>query len=501
MKELDNLVNSLSEAELRLIEENLICSKVKDGSKLFRLFLQIKKKSQTEGNQNIQLKNTSSTKAAYTKLKSRLFQIILDVLVSDKAIENKLVYGDLERNFIRVRKWMLKFRAMFTKFSRPNPDVLEHISNHIISEAKKFELYDVLLEILQFKQSRVLLTEGETALKNIDAEIEFYDKARMAKRDAQENYLRLVSNKGLLKSMTPNQLNTFRSKSIERMEKDYKLTNSKTIAYFLFTIKLDQSLVDEDYPLAEKICLNLLELVKENQCIYQKERLGIIYDNYSIIKCFQFKFGEAIQLVVKARAFIRKNSYNFMASLEQEFYCRFYAGQFSEALDVIERIIPLSKKIMGHFLNSKYILQKAALYFKMGKHKESMKLCSDWLELEKEKARWDLGIRYLRIMNCIELEFLDQAAAQIEALRKFIERNEIHEFRKRDKMIYTLFNLIMRSGFQTKVSVSLSKILANLASNEMEIKYKLFSHELVRIDTWIRAYFFKKKRFSELITN
>ena len=177
MKELDHLINSLNEVELRLIEDNLICSKVKDGSKLLRLFLQLKKTSQSDGNQKKQLKITSATKVSYTKLKSRLFQMILDVLVSDKAIENKLVYGDLERNFIRIRKWMLKYRAMFTKFSRPNPDVLEHISNHIISEAKKFELYDVLLEILQFKQSRILLTEGETALKNIDNEIEFYDIA------------------------------------------------------------------------------------------------------------------------------------------------------------------------------------------------------------------------------------------------------------------------------------------------------------------------------------
>ena len=432
------------------------------------------------------------SKLAMNKIQSRLFHAILESFLSESALEKDFLYGIAEKNALRIRKLALKYRALLIKKSISNSTVLNHLLNHISSEAKRFELYDVLLEILEHKRSRIFLIEGDSAVENLDKEIEYYRRMIKIKLLAHENYLRLVSNKGLVKKLNAKQLVKFRDDCIQRMEIDLEFGKSKTVEYFLLTFKLDKFIEEEEFEIAEKICLQLLELVENNVCLYVKDRIGIILDNYSMVKCFQSDFNKALELVFEAKKYMRFNSYNSFASYEQQFYIHFYAGNYLNAIEINQRLIRNSFFTMGAFITGKYFLQRAAVLFKLNRFKESLAVCSEWLEIEREKGRWDLGLRYLRIMNCVELEKFDQASAQIEALRKFISRNRDLETRQRDIVIYSLFNQLSRAGFVFERNQKIVLLLNSLKSKDKQVNFKYYTHELIRTDDWL----FNKLKFS-----
>ncbi|MCW3071106.1 MAG: hypothetical protein JWO44_996 [Bacteroidetes bacterium] len=276
--------------------------------------------------------------------------------------------------------------------------------------------------------------------------------------------------------------------NLKEIEGYIKQTGSAFISYIYKMLRLEELQREKKHSDSIDVCLDLISLIKSKRFLYREERMGNIYDNISQCQVYNGDFSEAIKCVQKAQKFYSKNLRSYIASKEQEFHATFYAGDYKNALLLIEYILNLSLDNIGEFSADRYLFLKSCAYFKLSRFRDSISICNTALELTKDKGRWDLGIRYIRIMNMVELKDLDQADHSLEALRKSLGRNSKNDFiSARDKVILKAFREYCSSGFSPRPSGYLIELIQQLSAAGTSLSWEYYSHELFPIHDWISS--------------
>ncbi|MCW3071310.1 MAG: hypothetical protein JWO44_1200 [Bacteroidetes bacterium] len=492
MIELFSLVKSLNSEELQVVKMNFRRTLPGDetinlAEKLFDLVL-AQPGIPTDELLAEALYSKNVKPSAIAKLKSRLFQYIVDAISSDATLNKESIFDESDRQELRIRKKMLQFRALYRKKNRSDFQVLLHVLSEIIKEAKEYELYDLLLEALNHKMLFCKLRKGFDEVIEIKKQIDHYTFAQNAIVKTHDYYSDLITNKLHIQKISPVQVKILFRNAIEDIEGFIKVTNSSFMKYLCKMLQLDELQRENKHAATIDVCLDLISLLNEHKILYRDERMGNIYDNISNCQVYNNDLDNAIMSSKKAQEYYSQNTRSYVLSREQEFYATFYSGSYRTAHAIIESILEHPQSKVGGFQSDRFAFLKACTLFNLGEYRAALNICSLTLEITKDKGRGDLGLRYLKILCLVELGDHDTAYDSIEAFRKSKSRNSGKDIILiRDELIFRALNEFAHDGFSRIPSPKLLELLSTLSARDEEHSWKYYSHELIPVHSWIQS--------------
>jgi tetratricopeptide (TPR) repeat protein len=493
MIELYSLVKSLNSEELQVIRTNFRRTFPGDetinlAEKLFDFILAARSETPTDEQLAEVIYGKSVKMSAIAKLKSRLFQYIVDTISSDTTLSRESIFDESDRQELRIRKKMLQFRALYRKRNMSDFLVLIHLLSEIIKEAKEYELYDLLLEALNHKMLICKLRKGFDEVIDIKKQIDHYTFAQNALVKTHEYYFDLITNKVHIQKINAIQVKILFRNAIEDIEGFIAITNSAFMKYLCKMLQLDELQREGKHGATIDVCLDLISLLKRNKILYRDERMGNIYDNISQCQVYNHDHADAVLSAKKAQEFYSQHTRSFVISKEQEFYATFYSGSYRTAHAIIAGILEHPQINVGEYRSDKFVFLKACTLFKLGEYKAALNICSLALEITKDKGRGDLGLRYLKILCLVELEDHDTAYDSLEAFRKIKSRNSGKDIiLLRDDLIFRALNEFAHDGFSRIPSPKLIELITTLSAKHEEHSWKYYSHELFPIHSWIQS--------------
>ncbi len=488
-----DFIRSLNKTEIKSVQDylkiisELSSSEVEDVRQVKLFNYLIDKKNDIENEELIATlvgtKNISS-------LKNELIEKISEALTLNRHIHKN---DDFNEQF--VIKYKLKKNLLFLNIiGRPNIKsrtlYITTLCSNIVNTAKKNEFFDVLIEVLTFQKFYYGIRSSKEEFDKINKEMEFYNKCYDSVFNAADCYHSIILNNDLIKTYSNESRLEYVNKSIKQIEKDYKLTKSYQVLYYLQILKFAYFEEIRDYKKAIKECEKLIDILKENRIIYTKERLSYANENLARYFAFEGNYKKAIKTVELAQDSYNENSFMYLISKESEFYLLFYNQDFEKALVATNFMIAHELSDSGKFRRDKFIFYKACVYFSQNKIKESSELIRSSLEIEKDKSGWNVQLRLLSIMIFIEQDKIDEISFAIDSLRKYIERaasdSEI-EIRERDKVILILLREWEKAGFTANISkTKIPSILIQLDEKEKPHSWAHFGNELIPFHTWLK---------------
>jgi hypothetical protein len=416
------------------------------------------------------------------QLRSRLFNKVLESL---SAENNHDMDEELDRVTYKLKKRLLQYRVLFRKRDKNIMGILPQVLDEVIQEAKKMELYDVLVEALNWKKYSYGIRAGIEEFETISKEIEHYEYCYRAVLYAADCYFRLVINKSLLNRLSENEINIHITGAIDKLEEDLKRTASSQVNYYLKLLQFALNERKANYKAAAQSCIQLIDIIKKNKSVYRKERLGFAHDNLSQCEVYLGNYAKAVENSKQAQEYYLNGSFNNIISKEQEFYACFYDHNYKKSLELIDQLIlhPLSDA--GEFRKAKFSYYKACVYFMLGDFKKAFFECNQTLEISKDKMEWGISLRILNIMLMIEFDNDSGAASATEALKKHIQRTgkEV-PVKNRYLLVQKALYAYEQNGF--RIGPSVQKVLNDLVSKNSPDKWELFTSELIPFENWLQ---------------
>jgi hypothetical protein len=489
------LIKNLAPEELRVISgifrHKDVQGKMEVLSQEARFFFLVRETPEEQLNDDyilsqLQLKKSSN---AYARLKSRIFSKILDRMSAEDFLQNDELIESNERAEVRVQKKLMQVKILMGKTSKSDPANILHLVHEIIEEAKLYELYDSLVLAITYKKFILGFRQGYKEYSKIQKEIDHYRKLAKAKNDTNDFYYEFIINRDLISSLSKSELKKRLDEKVIELENSEYTTLSTRVQYFYKLFKLAQTQEQKRYSDSVDICLEILNLLDRSKAIAKQDRYGTIYLNLAHCQLYLRNFKQAAQTARAAQLYFGHKTTSYLKCKEQEFFATFYGEDHGRAIETLEILQKYNKQETGNIRADIYKFYEGCLAFDQGKFKESKRISNLALEILKDKPRWGLGVRYLKIMSLIELKEFEEARNAIESLRKLIERskNTPQEIVGRDLHIYRAFHEFAMTDFSEEKN-SLIYILKLLGNRESSHAWSMFTHEMIPVHKWMRRY-------------
>ena len=441
--------------------------------------------------QNITSNNLPLSKSLKVNrmLKSRAFDQITDILVSDYHIHNKGSFGSHDQTILRLKKKMLLARVISKSLNQNKFGPFKTILSTIITEAEKNEVYEVLIEALLLKKYTFALKSGLAEFKSIEKKIAHYEMCQKKIYYSSDCFFSIVINSNFLKFKNDKSFHVYILKTIRLLKQDYQTYKSEQINYYLHIILMFYFERQKKYVLSAKYCKILFSIVKKSPVVYREERLGNALINLSQYKTFTENYNEAARYAIEAQRYYLENSNNYLLTKEQEFNIYFYHKKYEKASDCITELLDHKIVDSGHFTRAKYIYFQSSLLFAQKQFKKALGLLNKSLEIEKEKSQWNVSLRILNIMLFIELNKIDEASRLLESLRKYVQRHEKRaEIKPRDIIIVKILREMEKDGFNfNPTNKIIAKMLKDISQKGKPTSWEHYSPELIPFHEWLAA--------------
>ena len=489
MLPLQELIQNLPQKEIEVAKRFLkfFSEDKKQDTLLTKLFnyLLSHKKPLTEADCCNFIYGTQRKMETYRKLQYRLRTKVFDSLCTELNEEKKEMMDEVDLAAFRVRKKSIQARILF--YLNPKLDSARELLDEVITECKKFEFYNVLTESIEIKRVRYIFKEGKKAYDKSIAESHYYKECANWVIKANDYYYQLIfiADKNEKRN---NNADVFLNNTIKELQVLTQKTRSNMIKYYLKFFELYQFMKNEEYVSARKVCEEIIDVITNSPAVTRKKRLGIALDNLSRCELLAGDFEKAEMHAKAARENFVAGSHDYSMTQEQEFYALFFNKKYKEAEKIIIEIVNEgAQKELGEFLLNKYIFYYAYTLFSMGKYQNALDaLPKKWHE-SKDYIEWEIALRILRLKTNIELENIEEASKQTEALRKYFEYlcEKGTAISNRSKTILELLRLAAKKDFQfKKLTGDADEFLFKLKSNEESYAWKYSTPELIPFHKW-----------------
>jgi tetratricopeptide (TPR) repeat protein len=428
-------------------------------------------------------------KNTFSKLKARAKNKILDSITLDVNLERRNVLDEVLVMGARIKK---KLAAIDLMVDKGQTNVVYKLLDDIIDMAKKYEIYPQLVEaLLRYKWTRSY-REGKEEFEKIDTEIKHYNKCHAALIRAKDYYSNLLMLTAFTKNPDKEKVKAFVLPAIKEINNDLSATDSVNVKYYLKLLELGYYNILEDYEQAKKICDDILDIIPNNKPVNVRRRLGIAYDNLCACEINLLNFKKAAANARNAQEYFTVGSTNHTTSKEYEFYANFHEGNFKKADEISKYLLNTSDAEHGSFRKARYLYLRANISFRLEKYNEVLQRLIKIEDILIDKSGWNIGVRLLTIMSCIELNRIEQAVSGIESLRKHIERSsKDSSIRDRDRTILKLLYQMHKEGFvffNFHKNEHLLEALRSLKDRvKKEMRWEVLGHELIPFHTWVES--------------
>jgi len=421
---------------------------------------------------------------------TRLREKMLTTLTLDVNMDRDGAYDEHSQAMVAVANGKLQGRLLIGRGQR---DIGFFVLDRSIQLAKKFELYDDLVDMLTTERQFVKAWKGsDEAYYKIDAEIANYSKCRDAVNLSKKYYEEITNRygfKGLNRARPDKDQLTYLRLRMDELSKAFEETSSATVGYNYYFLLIEYCQIQNDLQQASDHLNSLAQMLENNPAIRRKVRLATVYANLGANELWMYHYKEAEQYISTSLTFLRPNTRNYAVMTEYLFYTRFYSGQLNEAKEVLENLVSSKLVDQSDFRKAVRSYLLACVAFARQDFKKVNQYLLTSQEIGKDKEGWNIGSRVLSIMLAIEQNKFDLADSQIINLRQFIKEGlKGIDIRSRDVLILEVLIELRKKSYDFKAAISSSKDnLKLLSTNDLENGWAVQIPEMICFHTWFRS--------------
>ena len=431
-----------------------------------------------------------TTDDSFNKLIRRTTERVQESLIVDVNIRRKDSYNDVFRTKFFLRKQLIQVDILMGRGLAKRP---LNMLNSFIRLAKKFELYDELVEALEYKQRLVFDTDGLAPYERILEKVDFYEKCReflrLTKRIQRElevqllrkSYSKIVSEEITLQ--------------LEQIEKYYVDTKSANIQSYLLLMKLRIAGIEENFVLSALIIRQLIALLTTSPALFSRARISYLKRELANVEYSSLNFMNSLQELDNGLKELKPDGMVYVGLLTRKATIYIFLNDVPSILEILKHLNTFN------FID-KYKYQKSILgylegisFFLSQDFKKSMKLLAQKTDIEKDKEGWNVWIRIMRLLCSIEMLKLNMIDYDIESFRKYLERtSKQYEVRERDKLVLKVLLELDKNDYNFSLTaVVAADELEKLNSTDKKYAWNPDSPELILFHDWFNAKLLKKE--------
>lgn len=389
--------------------------------------------------------NPIKLKDSERKLLELLEDKLLDHLLTDTSLA-AVQKSSRDGSLLLIHKKFLKAKVLHQK------GVMERACNFIKScsdQAYKLEEYELSLQCLRMQLSFIALHQCHDEFYELLAYIDELEHLNFHKNQSIRMYKELRLKKHL--SLNDN-LDLYIEHCSVKLSKICQQATSKTILYVKMYFEKELMELKGDLGTALHVLTQLYRVYDElrgnplilnhYEILSEQGRLSFEMGNHEAARFFLTK--SLNQLPVESDA--------YQQALEALIVLEIIEGKYSEVSKLLESFVSSTyfKNGLPYHLKHKWWYFLTCSLFSSGKFRECQQVIDRLYVLKKPANDFNLHLRTLKILCCIEREKLDMADRELESLRKFIARNELQALSDElglSSVVY-LLNKLKQQGYQ-----------------------------------------------------
>jgi len=488
MERLHPLIHALDQQQVKVLKDYLTAFSTRDPNtkywELASYLLQHKKKAPSLKQCSMVIYGAPPD-GRIQKLKNRLYIKILDSLLIDINTNRDIYEDETHPVQIRLRKKMILYDLL--KFTPLKLTVGMEMITDIITTARQYEFYPILLDAMYIMKWNYGLRKGIDFFQKMNRDIEYYENCKKYAQRALDLYTELTQFSTFNPKADTAKQEQFITRSIEEMKQYFIETSVKSVGYFLKTFEMTLLQQQKKYSEAREIALSMISYMKENKTVGRKARFGIWHGYLAEFDLQLGYFDSAFENIYAAREYFTGSPLNLSISKRLEMDGLFLRGNYQEAKKVAEELSKGDPIVTGDFRRDMFLYYKACCHFMLGEFRDCARILNQKFELTRDKLGWEVNIRFMRIMTMIEVERPDEAHAMVETVSKHIERyQQIKDLSERDRLLLKLFKELAREGFAfSQPGEKVYHYLLQLRETGKPHSWEALTPELIPIHNWV----------------
>jgi len=486
--QLFSLKKVLSRTEIEIAEKHILAydsAHTSSNQKMLHIFQNIDKFNNLEINRLKESISPDISLDSFNRLMRRTLYRIQESLIVNVNTMRKGQYSEIFRKRFEIRKFIMQGHILQ---GRGLPKMANKIYTRVITQAKKFELYDELIETLLLKQSLVMNISNMKKFEKLEKEVLFYQNCRDLLQ-ITKNIYRKYSIDYYAKALKSDKI-YFLERKLKKVKRYYEETHSSNILSQYYLLKMEFNYLKDDLEEEENTALSLLELMENNKAVYSRPRISYVYNSLSNSMYASVNFSRAYNYIQKSIQWSKdQGSINYVLALQQQINSIFFLGKYNQADLFLDKLMSLEIIQKYPYYNTKLMFQRAMIFFGSKRFADAKDHLSNLKEIEKDKEGWNVWIRIMRILCSIELLKLNLIDYDVENFRKYLQRiSKQYEVRERDRLILSILVELDRSDFDFgEVAQKKSEALAKLQSTDKAYRWDPKSPEMILFHDWFDA--------------
>ncbi len=429
---------------------------------------------------------------AFPRMLLRFKEKLFESLLLSPNLDREGSYSERAKVMYEIRREVSLAQVVL---ARGMQDQALEMFNSVIQKAQRYELFE---ECLLAVRNRIELNAFYGGIKSHQQDKELYEKTLRALdgvKKAIEYYSQLLAETEF--EATPGE--PYFSERLERQVNELydllKDTSSAYVAFYLNYIEAHHLQLQHRYKAAAKVLHEQVNIIVQYPAIKSNTRLAGALINYAWNELYCHNFAKALQETEKAIQLLAPGNSNLFQCYETQFYCYFYSGTYTNAMDSLTLQQEQEEGLASEFSAGKRSYLNACIAFVTGRYDKVHEILRDLNPIEDDDAGWNIGIRILHIMNDIELEKIENAVSRIENLRKHLEKLKKNSaVAARDRLKYEILRELVNTRFNfTETHTRRKSELEALNDSYSKTRWRLLTPELIPFEQWFDSHLYKTK--------
>lgn len=418
---------------------------------------------------------------------TRLREKMLATLSLDINVSRDETYDEQAQALAAVTLGKLQGRILVARGQRKTGF---YVLDRSIAQAKHYELYDDLVDMLSVERQYIKAWKGtDKAFYDIVKEIQTYSECRDAANLAKQYFEEITMRygfKGLSRIPADKKQLEFLRTRIDDLRIAYEKTSSATVGYYYYFLLVEYNQLQSNLVEASEQLSQLVQILENNPAIKRKVRLASVHANLGANDLWLHRFEESRNQFETSLTYLRANTRNHAVISELLFYSLFYSGKLTDSEKLLESLVESKYVDQSDFRKAvRSYLLACVSFAKKEFRKVNLRLANSH-HIGKDKEGWNIGSRYLTIMLAIERGNFDYADSLIVNLRQFFREGlKGIDVRERDKLIVEVLVELRKNsyGFHETFEVK-GAVLGKLFEDNSETGWLLQTPELICFHTW-----------------
>ena len=480
MKGLVSLVKTMRASEKRLLLHHYSRETNAEQKMRLKLFKLINKGVFTDVEAKEKL-NKSVSPSAYSHLKSRLKDDILNVLLMQDT--SKRLAQPNRAAELDCRKKVAQSHLLLLRGARVEGMKLLQSA---MKTANKYELLAERLQMHHLLREKFLGTGSSLELNRLNTEITNDLKQYEALLFAEEKSF-VLSSPEFAKSLKSRSKDKRNLELIEELKKLFKKHKLARIGFWYYMAATEFYSAQGNYNDVVQLGLKFLKLVKESPAVKSKNNIAGVNMTVGVAQLQLGNFEKAKTHFLESSQLFPSAGFNRLTTLQFLVQTETAMREFQNANTRVSAALSHPRIELREFLKPRWLYLKSCVEFMSGDVEASFKSLNQDVYLLKQVDEWNVQFRLLEMMQLVEMKDEEWLEFKVDTTRKFLNRHK-ELITGRTKIAVEVFVSLLRNGQNfDSLSDGLKEKLEDCIDGKNDLVWKPTGPELVRFDLWVKS--------------